>query len=166
MTSQSGILIKQAELRDATLLYIIEKLSFPPDKAASLEAFEYRLSNSPQWFLKAELDGRTMGLINGSSSEQPYITDDVYERDGGFSETGENLLIYGLAVHPVYRHLGIAHKLMTAFLEKAVSAGKKHVSLTCKESLIGFYESFGYSNHGISESVKGNIVNYDMEIYL
>lgn len=34
--------------------------------------------------------------------------------------------------------------------------------LTCKEELIGFYEQFGYKNMGISKSVHGGVVWYDM----
>jgi ribosomal protein S18 acetylase RimI-like enzyme len=60
----------------------------------------------------------------------------------------------------------IAHRLMEHFIGAARAAGKKHISLTCKESLIGFYESLGYSCHGLSESVLGNVVSYDMELYL
>lgn len=161
-----NIRITQAELADARELHEIEVLSFPPEKAASLEAFEYRLREFPQWFFKAESDGRIIGLINGSSSNKPYITDDLYEQGGDYDDSGEDLLIYGLAVRPEYRHSGIAHRLMEAFISAAKNADKKHISLTCKEGLIGFYESLGYTKRGISDSVKGNITNYDMEMYL
>jgi len=75
-------------------------LSFPPEKAASLEAFEYRLREFPQCFFKAESDGRAVWLINGSCSHKPYITDDLY----------------GPAVHPEYRHTSVAHRLMEAYI--------------------------------------------------
>lgn len=162
----STVIIQQAELSDLDELHNIECLAFPPEKAASKEAFAYRLNHFPQWFFKAESYGQIVGLIDGSRSDKPYITDDLYEQDGGFDYNGEHLLIYGLAVHPKFRHNNIAHSLMAHILEKAATAGIRHVSLTCKESLIGFYESMGYSNHGISESIKGNVVSYDMEVYL
>ncbi|MBR1423080.1 MAG: GNAT family N-acetyltransferase [Ruminococcus sp.] len=160
------IKISQADISEISELHEIERLSFSPEKAATYEAFEYRLQRFPQWFFKAELDGKIVGIIDGSSSDQPYITDKLYESGGGYDDNGKNLLIYGLAVHPEYRKQGIAHKLMEHFLNAAKAAGKEHVSLTCKESLIGFYESMGYSNHGLSESVLGNVVSYDMELYL
>ena len=161
----TNIIIKQAELSDLEKLYNIECLAFPPEMAASREAFEYRLTHFSQWFFKAELEGKIVGIIDGSRSDKPYITDDLYEKDGGFDDDGEHLLIYGLAVHPDLRHKNIAHSLMAHILKEAKAAGVKHVSLTCKESLTGFYESMGYSNHGISESVKGNVVSYDMEVF-
>lgn len=162
----ADIIIKQAELSDLDELHNIECLAFPPEKAASREAFEYRLAHFPQWFFKAEIAEQIVGLIDGSRSDKPYITDDLYEQDGGFDDNGEHLLIYGLAVHPDFRHKKIAHRLMTHILSSAGAAGVHHVSLTCKESLIGFYEGMGYSNHGISQSVKGNVVSFDMEVYL
>ena len=160
------IIIKQADIGDIEPLHEIERLCFPPEKAADFSAFEYRLDRFPQWFFKAELEGRIVGLIDGSSSDSPYITDDLYDEGSDYNDSGENLLIYGLAVHPVYRHQGIARSLMSAFIEAARQAGKTHISLTCKESLITFYESLGYTNHGVSESVKGNVTSYDMEMYL
>ncbi|SDA24292.1 Ribosomal protein S18 acetylase RimI [Ruminococcus sp. YE71] len=160
------VLISQASLDDIRELHEIEKHAFSAEKAATFEAFEYRITNFPQWFFKAESNGKIVGLIDGSSSDQPYITDKLYENGGGYDDSGENLLIYGLAVAPESRGNGIAHKLMSHLLTEAKKAGKKHVSLTCKESLIGFYEGMGYSNHGLSESVLGDVVSYDMELYL
>ena len=34
--------------------------------------------------------------------------------------------------------------------------------LTCKEGLIPFYQSFGFENRGLSASVHGGAVWYDM----
>lgn len=36
--------------------------------------------------------------------------------------------------------------------------------MTCKEKLIPFYEQFGFINEGISESVHGNVVWYQMRL--
>lgn len=166
MRLNDEIIISNASIEDIDALHKIEALSFSEEKAASREAFEYRLNNFPRWFYKAEYKGRIVGLIDGSPSNKKYITDDLYQADGGFDENGENLLIFGLAVHPDFRKNGIAHKLMKHILSIAKERGKKRASLTCKEALITFYESFGYSNHGISKSVIGNVTSYDMEIDL
>ncbi len=166
MSLQNDVMISNAIVDDLNELHKIEALSFSTERAASREMFFYRLENFPQWFYKAELDEKIVGLIDGSSSDRKYITDDVYQVDGAFDECGENLLIFGLAVHPNFRKNGIAHKLMLHILSSAKERGKKRVSLTCEEELIGFYESFGFQNHGVSESIIGGIKNYDMEIDL
>ena len=166
MSSASKITISNASLADVDELHNIEALSFSSGQAAGKDAFIYRLTEFPQWFFKAEIDGKIVGLVNGSSSTHRFITDDLYLSDGDFDEDGENILIYGLAVHPDYRKNGIAHELLSRILCVAKARGKKRASLTCKEHLIGFYESFGFRNHGISESVVGDVISYDMEIDL
>ena len=55
---------------------------------------------------------------------------------------------------------------MKAYLAKARQAGKRRVVLTCKEKLIHYYERFGFSNCGVSQSVHGGAVWYDMECIL
>ena len=166
MSSVSKITISNASLADVDELHNIEILSFPSVQAAGKDAFIYRLTEFPQWFYKAEIDGKIVGLVNGSSSTHEFITDDLYLAEGGFDEGGDYLLIYGLAVHPDFRKHGIAHELLSHILCAAKARDKKRASLTCKEHLIGFYESFGFKNHGISESVIGDVVSYDMEIDL
>jgi len=39
---------------------------------------------------------------------------------------------------------------------------KKGLVLTCKEKLIAYYAKFGFENEGISESVHGNVIWYQM----
>ena len=40
--------------------------------------------------------------------------------------------------------------------------GRKGLILTCKDRLIHYYAKFGYKNMGVSESVHGGAVWYDM----
>ncbi len=160
------IVIVNATIDDLNELHAIETVSFPAGMAAGYKAFRYRLNNYPQWFYKAEFRRKTIGLIDGCSSERKYITDDLYQINGDFNECGDNLLIFGLAVHPDYRGRGAAHKLMRHILYAAKADRKKRASLTCRENLIGFYESFGFKNHGVSNSVIGGVQYYDMEINL
>ena len=63
---------------------------------------------------------------------------------------------------PEYRRQGIAAALMERMIEAARQRGKKGLILTCKERLIPYYSKFGYQNLGISESVHGGAVWYDM----
>ena len=59
---------------------------------------------------------------------------------------------------------GIAAALMNAFIENARKQGRKGLILTCKEHLLSYYGSFGYQNEGISQSVHGGAVWYDMRL--
>lgn len=161
--SKLSFSITKASPEDLDELHKIERLCFGGGKAASRQAFLYRLTNFPDYFLKAEAGGKIAGFVNGCPSDQSYITDDLFLAGSPFKASGQNLLIFGLAVHPDFRRQGIAHTLMEQILRAAKADGKKRVSLTCEEHLIPFYEAFGYKNHGVSKSVIGGIKFFDME---
>ena len=65
-------------------------------------------------------------------------------------------------VLPAYRHQGIAGKLVEYFADLARKRGKKGVILTCKERLIGFYESHGFQCFGVADSSHGGARWYEM----
>ena len=70
--------------------------------------------------------------------------------------------IFGLDVIPEYRRQGVAADLMNHLIQTAKARGKKGMILTCKDRLIHYYEKFGYRSLGISGSVHGGAVWYDM----
>ena len=142
-------------------LAALEKLGFPGSEAASREALEYRLTKFPEYFLTVREGEKIIGLIDGVLSDKKIIDDDVYPPGGGLAE-GKNLMILGLVVHPDYRKRGIAADLMNILLDTARRNGVTHVALTCKKELISYYERFGFINKGVSCSVIGDIVWYDM----
>ena len=80
--------------------------------------------------------------------------------------TGNYQSIFGLDVIPEYQHHGLASRLMRHMIEETKKRGKQGLILTCKDRLIGFYETFGYRNLGVSESVHGGAVWYDMILEL
>ena len=51
---------------------------------------------------------------------------------------------------------------MNHMIEDAKKKGRKGLILTCKDRLIHYYAKFGYKNMGVSESVHGGAVWYDM----
>ena len=57
-------------------------------------------------------------------------------------------------------------EVMRHMIEETKKRGKQGLILTCKDRLIGFYETFGYRNLGVSESVHGGAVWYDMILEL
>ena len=140
----------------------VENAGFPPAEGATREAFRYRIEAFSQWFLVAEEDGTVVGLLNGPATDAQFICDRLYE-PGGAGENGTTLAILGLAVQPDRRRQGIAAQLMHAYLDRARQGGMERVVLTCKENLIPFYEQFGFVNRGVSQSVHGGVVWYDME---
>ncbi|NCE63553.1 GNAT family N-acetyltransferase [Pseudoflavonifractor sp. 524-17] len=157
-----SIVIRHARPEDLDGICAVEQAGFPPAEGATRAAFAYRLSAFPQWFLVAEDGNAIIGLINGPETSAPFLCDRLYE-PGGAEEGGPTLAILGLAVLPEYRRQGVAGQLIQSYLQLARAAGKQRVVLTCKEGLIPYYEKFGFVNRGVSASVHGGVVWYDME---
>lgn len=156
--------IRQATPSDIKALAEIEQCCFPPAEAASLDSFRERLAVFGQHFWVLELDGQLIGFINGMVTNQPTITDEMFEHAHLHDEAGEWQTILGLDVLPAYRNQGYAARLMNHLIAEARLEKRKGCVLTCKEVLIHYYEKFGYRNEGVSASVHGGEVWYDMRL--
>ena len=141
--------IRAASPADVDIVTEIEAKCFPPAERASRERFVERLNAFSDCFLILMKDDRPVGLFAAAKMHTP---------DGHWQS------IFGLAVIPEEQHQGYASALMRAFIEKARQEGRDGVILTCKKHLIDFYSGFGFVNCGISKSVHGGAVWYDMEL--
>ena len=150
-----GITIRTAVPADLDAVVQVEAACFPAAEAADRKSLKERLDVFPQSFLVAEDGNRIIGFINGAVTNERTIGDEMFE-DTSYQS------IFGLDVVEEYRHRGVASRLMKAMIERARSQGRRGLILTCKERLIGYYETFGYVNMGISKSVHGGAVWYDM----
>ena len=56
----------------------------------------------------------------------------------------------------------MAAALMRHMIRESEKAGRKGLILTCKDKLLSYYSKFGYKNLGVSASVHGGAVWYDM----
>ena len=157
--------IRSATIADLDAVNHVESSTFPPAEACTYDTFRYRLTAYPERFLVAELDGKVVGIINGCTTDEPLICDELFEA-GGHDPKGANQMIFGLGVLPEYQHRGIAAKLMEALIALSRKEGRKTVVLTCKEHLIHYYSRFGFENRGVSGSVHGGAVWYDMVLPL
>ena len=90
------------------------------------------------------------------------IRDEMFEDSSLHTPDGRYQSIFGLDVLPEYRCQGIAADLMNHLIDDARKKGRKGLILTCKDRLIHYYEKFGYRNLGVSASVHGGAVWYDM----
>lgn len=158
--------VRQASLEDLDDVVRIEKICFPRSEAATRESFEGRLKAFPESFFVAELDGKMLGFINGSVIEGEIIRDEFYSDISFHNPAGDYQSVFGLDVLPEYRGKGIAATLMQGMIEAARKAGRKGVTLCCKEKKISYYEKFGFVAIGKSDSQHGNAVWYDVVLPL
>lgn len=156
------VLIRQVRPEDLDAVTRVESVCFPKAEAATRDSFSQRIKAFPESFFVAEKDGEIIGFINGCVTDSRVIEDEMFEDAGLHDADAAYQSVFGLDVLPEYQHRGLASRLMRHLIEAARQRGKKGLILTCKDRLIGFYESFGYRSLGVSQSVHGGAVWYDM----
>ena len=156
-------IIRQARPEDLDQVAEVERICFPEAEAAGRESLRLRIQAFPESFLVAEEQGGAIiGFINGAVTDKKTISDDMFEDAGLHKEDGAYQSIIERDVLPQYSRQGIAAALMEGLIRSAEEKGRKGLILTCKERLIPYYGKFGYRNMGVSESVHGGAVWYDM----
>lgn len=158
--------IKNVSIEDLDYVTRIEAACFPTAEAATKNVFKERISVFPEGFFVAELNNEIIGFINGGVTNENHIEDEFFQNMNLHIPNGDNIVIFGLDVHPEYQKKGYAKELMNHFIEAAKKAGRKRILLTCKEHLIKYYEEFAYLNKGVSESEHGGAKWYDMYLEL
>ncbi|MGN0334682.1 MAG: GNAT family N-acetyltransferase [Lachnospiraceae bacterium] len=157
------VIIRPARADEVVKIAEIEGECFPSAEAATLVSFMERYKQFPECFFVAEFaDGTLIGHINGCVTDRPELPDELYHDASLHQKDGAWQTVFGLAVLPEFQHQGVAGKLMRCFLKVVRERGKTGVVLTCKDRLIGFYESFGFVHQGVSSSTHGDAKWNDM----
>ena len=136
--------IRQIKPTDLKTVSAIELTCFPEAEAANYKSFEKRIAVYPAGFLVGELDGEVIGFINGGATNNMTIEDEFFCDMTLHSDTGKNMVIFGLDVLPEHRKKGIAEALLNSFITTSKQLNKKSILLTCKTHLIAYYEKFGF----------------------
>ncbi len=160
------LILRQVRAEDLPRIADIEAQCFPAAEAASLETFIERFAVFPEHFYAAELDGQIIGFINGCVTSSPVIFDGLFHDAALHEPEGPNVTVFGIDVAPEYQRRGIAAELIRHFIAQAEKEGRKAVILTCKDHLVHYYASFGFTSSGVSESTHGGAIWYDMTLEL
>ena len=160
------VTIDTVEEADIAELAQLEACCFPKEEAADEAALRRRAKTFPESFLVMKKDGVIIGMINGCVSNASVIHDEMYADAALHEPEGRYQTVFGLDVHPDVQHRGYAQMLMHALIERAKQANRAGLVLTCKEELVSFYGQFGFQNMGVSASVHGGAVWYDMLLKL
>ncbi|PKG22640.1 GNAT family N-acetyltransferase [Niallia nealsonii] len=156
------ISLRNVQATDLEQLLLIENEGFPIEEAATKEAFVERIQLISDTFIVAEKEGKILGYINGPIINQPYITDDLFEKIKENPKRGGYQSILGLAVSKQARNQGIAKILIDQMEDIAKENQREGITLTCKQELVSFYEKSKFVNHGMSESQHGGVCWYNM----
>ena len=156
--------IRTATLNDLDALTAVEAECFPAAEAATKKDFENRLAYYADHFWLMFENGQLVSFVDGMVTNQADLTDDLYEHAELHDESGDWQMIFGVNTIPSCRKKGYAGELLRQAISDAKEQGRKGLVLTCKDKLIPYYSSFGFENEGISMSVHGNVVWYQMRL--
>lgn len=164
MKSADELFLRTAVLEDAKEIAAVEAECFPAAEAATERSIRERLEVYPNHFWLLTDEEKIVGFVNGMVTEEPDLTDEMYENAEMHQEDGRWQMIFGVDTIPEYRRRGCAGRLLRQAIADARAQGRDGLVLTCKERLIPYYARFGFRNEGISESVHGNAVWYQMRL--
>lgn len=162
----TDITIRKSEPDDLEQIIAMEQACFPPEQAASAAALKERLHAFGPFFIVAEKGGTLIGMINGMTTDEEDLRDEMYEDTSLQDPDGKNIMIFGVDTLPACQSQGVASQIMRAFIRQAQTCQKNSIVLTCLDRLIGFYERFGFICEGQSASLHGNVVWYQMRLNL
>ena len=157
--------IRTAVMADLAAVTAVEAACFPVAEAATEQDSADRLTVYPDHFwLLAEDDGTLVSFVNGLVTDEPILRDEMYADASFHNEQGAWQMIFGVNTLPAYRKRGLAGQVLERVIADARAQGRKGCVLTCKDKLIHYYEKFGFQNEGVSASVHGGVVWYDMRL--
>ena len=156
--------ITYAEEKDIAAIAAAEAACFPPAEAATEQEFVERIKYYGNHFWLLYDADKLIAFVDGFVTDEPDLTDAMYENACMHNENGAWQMIFGVNTIPSYRQHGYAGELIRRAILDAKSHGRKGLVLTCKDKLIHYYASFGFVDEGISESVHGNVVWYQMRL--
>ena len=162
----NNFIIKYAVPEDIPALAAVERECFPAAEAASKEEIAARVHAYGKHFWLLFEDEKLIAFVDGMTTNQKDLTDDMYENASLHDESGAWQMIFGVNTIPSHRRQGYAGLLIRQAIEDARTQQRKGLVLTCKEALIHYYAGFGFKNEGISESVHGNVTWYQMRLTL
>ena len=156
--------IRTAAMADLDAIASLERRCFPAAEAADRDSIRDRLAVYPDRFWLIEDNGKLAAMVNGMATDEPDLTDKMYEDAGKHRENGCWQMIFGVDTDPAYRKQGCAARLLEYAIAESRKRGCAGLVLTCKEHLLHYYAKFGFVNEGVSRSTHGGAVWYQMRL--
>ena len=89
------VIIRQADINDIDTVTELENSCFPVSEAADRKAFEQRLRNYPECFRLLEIDGKVISMINGMTTNENDLCDEMYSGTDMYAAHGKWLMLFG-----------------------------------------------------------------------
>ena len=157
-------MIRTATLADLEALTQVEAACFTPAEAATREEFRARLAAYPDHFWLLYDRGRLVSFVNGMVTDEADLRDEMYQDASLHREDGAWQMIFGANTIPEARRQGYAMELLRRVVHDARAQGREGLVLTCKAALLDYYARLGFVSEGVSRSVHGGAVWYQMRL--
>ena len=158
------MLIRTATLSDLDSVAQVEAECFQQAEAATREQFAGRLAHYASHFWLMFDGERLIAFVDGLVTDEDTLTDDMYAHPEMHNESGKWQMIFGVNTLPEYRRKGFASELMRRAISDSREQGRLGLVLTCKAELVHWYAGLGFVSEGLSESVHGGAVWYQMRL--
>lgn len=159
------MIIRKATMNDLDAISEVESECFPAAEAATKEEFRERLESYADHFLLMFDGEKLAAFIDGFVTDEPDLTDEMYENAAMHNESGKWQMIFGVNTLPEYRRRGLAGALINEMIAEAKRQGRDGLVLTCKDRLVHYYAKFGFLNEGVSgKSTHGGAVWNQMRL--
>lgn len=156
--------IRNAAMEDLDAIAAVEAECFPAAEAATKEEFAERIRCYGNHFWLLFDRDRLVSFVDGFVTDDPNLTDEMYEKAALHNERGAWQMIFGVNTIPSYRKRGCAGKLLQRAIADAKAQGRQGLVLTCKDALVSYYAKFGFQNEGVSTSTHGNVTWNQMRL--
>lgn len=157
--------ITYAAEKDIPAIAAVEAACFPAAEAATEKEFVERVRHYGNHFWLLHDAGKLIAFVDGFVTDEPDLTDEMYENAAMHNESGAWQMIFGVNTLSAYRKHGYAGALLRRAIDDAKQQGRRGLVLTCKEKLLPYYAKFGFADEGVSEkSTHGNVVWHQMRL--
>lgn len=157
--------IRTARKQDLREIAAVEAACFPASEAATEAEFEQRLAQYADHFWVMTDNGKIIAFVDGFVTNEPDLTDEMYEKASLHDENGAWQMIFGVNTLPEYRRRGYAGELIRRAIDDAKRQGRRGLVLTCKPKLVAYYGKFGFADEGVTEkSTHGNVIWHQMRL--
>ena len=157
--------IRTAQKQDLREIAAVEAACFPAAEAATITEFEQRLAYYADHFWVMTDNGKIIAFVDGFVTDEPDLTDEMYEKASLHDENGAWQMIFGVNTMPKYRRHGYAGELIRRAIDDTKRQGRRGLVLTCKPKLVAYYGKFGFVDEGVTEkSTHGNVIWHQMRL--
>ena len=115
--------IRHAVPADVDTLADIEAASYPPAEGASRQSIAGRVAVYPDHFWLLDEDGGVKAFVNGLVTDQPDLTDAMYDDPHLHTPEGSWQMIFSVVTAPVHRREGCASRVLRQVCADAKAAG-------------------------------------------